>query len=175
MPRVRKCAPDCTCHRHRKCPEGCTCDRHRGVFCAPGCTCDRHSMRKCEDGCTCGKHSGELTYFALHLRVHRRRGKARDQVCVTCGKAAQHWSQVHETDGTDTMNHYRPMCVSCHFAYDGNQAKAAAASRGREVTAEQRAQRSEAMRRYNAALTPEQRSENARKAWKTRRAQEVGD
>lgn len=175
MPRVRKCLPDCTCHRHRKCLEGCTCNRHKGVFCEPGCTCDRHNMRKCAPDCTCGKHSEDLTYIGKHLRVHRLRGKALDQLCVTCGKQARHWAQIHDTDGMDPYEHYQPMCVSCHFAYDGNQAKAAAASRGREWTPEQRAARSELMRRRNANLTPEQRSEITRKAWQTRRAQKVGD
>lgn len=86
-----------------------------------------------------------------------------------------HWAQVHGTDGTDPHDHYNPLCVSCHFAYDGNQAKAAAASVGREWTPEQRAQRSERVRRWNESLTPEQRSENTRKAWETRRTKKVGD
>lgn len=132
-------------------------------------------MRKCDVDCTCGKHSEELTYLARHLRVHRVRGKARDQLCVKCGKQARHWAQLHGTDGTDIHGHYQPMCVSCHFAYDGNQEKAAAASRGRVFTTEQRKQRSEIMLRYNASLTPEQRSENTLKAWETRRTKKVGE
>ena len=67
------------------------------------------------------------------------------------------------------------MCVRCHRAYDGNIAKAAAANTGRKLSREIREQRAEITRRWNATLTPEQRSENTRKAWRTRRAQEVGE
>lgn len=171
----KSCPDDCTCHRHRKCPSGCVCARHSGTFCEAGCTCQRHSMRKCDPGCTCGKHGEELTYSGRHARVRKVRGSASDYPCGVCGGTARHWSQVHDTDGLDPHEHYRPMCVSCHFAYDGNQEKAAAASKGREFTPEQRAQRSEIMRRHNASLTPEQRSSNTRKAWETRRSKKVGD
>ncbi len=174
MPRVRKCLPDCTCHRHRKCPDGCTCNRHNGVFCRPGCGCERHSMQKCALDCTCGKHGDELTYGARHFRVRKLRGSASEYPCELCSNHAKHWAQTHGTDGTDPHEHYRPMCVRCHVAYDGNQEKAAAANRGREYTPEQRERRSEIKRRYEASLTPEQRSENTRKAWRTRRAQKVG-
>lgn len=175
MPRVRKCLPDCTCHRHRKCPEGCTCNRHKGVFCGPDCACDRHNMRKCAPDCTCGKHSAELTYSGRHYRVRKEQGNASAHFCVECGGRAREWAQIHGADGTDPQNDYRPMCARCHRAYDGNTAKAIAANTGRKLTPERREQRAEIMRRWNASLTPEQRSENTRKAWQTRRAQKVGD
>ena len=57
-------------------------------------------------------------YFGLHTRVRKLRGSACNYQCVECGGRARHWATVHGTDGTDLINHYRPMCVPCHFASD---------------------------------------------------------
>lgn len=176
MARERKCPPDCTCHRHRKCSDGCACNRHKGVFCAPGCTCERHSMRKCDLDCTCGKHSEELTYGGKHYRVRKVRGNAAGHVCVGCSGQAREWAQIHDTDGTDPLTHYQPMCSGCHKRYDDIAERAAAKNRGRGHSPQRKAQQSERMKLWNASLTPEQRSENTRKAWQTRRTTtKVGD
>lgn len=66
------------------------------------------------------------------------------------------------------------MCRSCHYTYDGVFEKLRAANVGRKFTEAQRAQRSEIARRVNAARTPEQRSENTRKGWETRRNRQKG-
>jgi hypothetical protein len=57
-------------------------------------------------------------YSQLHKIVRQTRGPASRQSCAECGRPARHWSQVHDTDGTDPMAHYRPLCQPCHFAYD---------------------------------------------------------
>lgn len=132
-------------------------------------------MRKCELDCTCGKHSEELSYGAKHLRVRKLRGNATGHPCANCGEQAKDWAQTHDTDGTDPYGHYRPMCRVCHNSYDGRTTLLATVNTGRKFTAEQREQRAEIMRRWNASLTPEQRSENTRKAWQTRRTKKVGE
>lgn len=86
----------------------------------------------------------ELGYFGCHRRVRSVRGRAGDQTCP-CGNPAHDWAHIHETDPADPQN-YRPMCRSCHFAYD-------------EVTA-----------KAKATLGPEGRSLVAQRAWDTKRA-----
>lgn len=151
----------------------------RGTPCAEGCTCNRHRMRKCALDCTCGKHTkngGDGTnYSTLHHKVRRFRGRAPEYACVLCDKQANHWAQVHGTDGTDIYKHYQPMCQGCHFRYDGITEKAAEGRRRHTWTAEQRARLSAAARKWNAEKTPEERSENVRRGWKTRRENENGD
>jgi hypothetical protein len=114
-------------------------------------------------------------YQARHARVWETRGKAADQQCCECGSGAKHWAQIHDTDGLDPYEHYQAMCVSCHFTYDGVFEKLRAANVGRRFTDAQRARRSETQRAWNASLTPEQRSENTRKAWQSRRNRKDGD
>lgn len=63
-------------------------------------------------------------YHANHKRVYRARGKARDQMCVRCGKQALEWAQLHDTDGSDSYAHFIPLCKLCHHEYD-NKAEAA--------------------------------------------------
>lgn len=57
-------------------------------------------------------------YGANHKRVYRKRGRADANTCVSCDKQARDWAQLHDTDGTDPVEHYVPMCRSCHFKYD---------------------------------------------------------
>lgn len=132
-------------------------------------------VKKCVPGCTCGKHSASPSYITRHTWVWKARGRAADQICCECGGRADHWAQIHDTDGTDPHEHYQPMCRSCHGRYDGVFDKLRAANLGRKHTEAERAQRSEIARRWNASLTPEQRSENTRKAWETRRTKRDGD
>lgn|SRR5579859_5663358 len=65
------------------------------------------------------KDPSELSYTGRHARVRRLRGKAVGYDCVGCGDQAKEWSQVHDTDGTDPHEHYKPMCFKCHRDYDG--------------------------------------------------------
>lgn len=83
------------------------------------------------------KESGqELGYFGCHRRVRTARGRAGDQVCVTCGKQARHWAHIHDTDPADVQN-YQPMCQKCHWAYDkvGARVVAAKGPEGRRAVA----------------------------------------
>jgi hypothetical protein len=78
----------------------------------------------------------EPGYQAKHERVYRMRGKAREQICVTCGQPARHWAQIHGTDGSDPMADYQPMCHRCHFAYDDVAERSAQKRRGRTQSPE---------------------------------------
>ncbi len=62
----------------------------------------------------------QVGYHALHDRVERARGKARNQMCIDCGKQAEHWSNVDGKYGTDVYKDFQPRCVPCHRNYDFN-------------------------------------------------------
>jgi hypothetical protein len=93
--------------------------------CLPGCTCGRHSNRggKGEkNGRWLGDDAG---YEAMHRRVDRARGKAKEHECVRCAengivKRAREWARVHGEDGTDPWADYVPLCYPCHRTYDNN-------------------------------------------------------
>ena len=74
-------------------------------------------------------------YAGAHHRVYRARGRAKDQICVSCGKPARHWAWIHDTDPGDPQN-YQPMCASCHHAYDeiAAQGMATKGAEGRSAT-----------------------------------------
>lgn len=66
-------------------------------------------------------------YGAAHERIRRRRGPARDYVCVDCGVVAQHWSYDHADPNQKIENgmlysvdidHYEPRCIPCHKVFD---------------------------------------------------------
>lgn len=121
--------------------------------------------------------AGSTGYGARHHRVRAKRGSARDYQCVECGKQAQVWAQLHDTDGMDPMD-YQPMCQKCHLAYDGilgaprsaeTRSKMSAYARNR--TPEHRAKMIEAhlgVKRTGQAL------ENIRRAQQERRERERG-
>jgi hypothetical protein len=92
-------------------------------------------------------------YLALHKRVRRARGKAREHSCEHCGGQAAHWATIHGRDGLDIDADYMPLCVKCHVAYDGLGFTA-----GREVSAGNRAAVADANRRR----TGEKRSPETR-------------
>lgn len=69
----------------------------------------------------------DATYTAMHRRVSRARGKASEQACVDCGKAASHWSydrkcenEVQSEYGPYSTNvgRYQARCVPCHKRFD---------------------------------------------------------
>lgn len=139
------CKPGCTCKRHGrpKCADGCVCVRHTPEFRAKMVAAARKSwegattpelrlakmeaahaaQKPCEPGCTCGRHGGAVyvgpSYDSRHKAVYQARGKAADHTCADCTSAAAEWAQIHETDGTDPLEHYQPMCIRCHRSYDG--------------------------------------------------------
>jgi hypothetical protein len=118
-----------------------------------------------------------VSYGARHARVRVARGKAKEHQCVECGRPAQVWAQIHDTDGLDPMD-YKPMCQKCHLTYDGipgstrsaeTRAKMSAYARNR--TPEHRAKMIEAhtgVKRTGRAL------ENIRRGQEERRRRERG-
>ena len=55
----------------------------------------------------------------MHMLVERRRGKAKEYVCVEGGDhhTAHDWAHMHGTDRED-YNNYQPMCRKHHNEYD---------------------------------------------------------
>jgi len=56
-------------------------------------------------------------HAACHFRVNKKHGPARNKTCVDCGKPANDWSHIHNTEVRDPDN-YEPRCRSCHRKYD---------------------------------------------------------
>jgi hypothetical protein len=97
------------------------------------------------------ENSGQdLGYYGCHRRVRKARGRAADQVCVTCGSQARHWAHIRDMDPGDPQN-YQPMCQGCHWTYD-------------DVPASR-----------NITLGAEGRRTAALKAWETKRRKRAGD
>ena len=67
-------------------------------------------------------------YFTAHARVRRLRGSASTHVCRHCGDGAQDWAYDHgdasatsDSEGrvfSDNADHYLPLCLPCHRAFD---------------------------------------------------------
>jgi hypothetical protein len=70
----------------------------------------------------------DIGYAAVHARLRREFGRASSYRCVECGRKGDVWAYDHE--GFDALidqqglefstkaDHYRPMCNSCHVAFD---------------------------------------------------------
>lgn len=68
------------------------------------------------------------TYNAVHLRIRKAKGKARDHACVDCGLPANHWSYDHKDPNerhddrgrpySTDMDHYQARCHNCHKDLD---------------------------------------------------------
>lgn len=67
------------------------------------------------------------SYAAIHQRLRKVRGSARNFSCASCGAPARHWSYDHadpdertSDDGpySTDLGHYVPRCVPCHKRYD---------------------------------------------------------
>ena len=77
--------------------------------------------------------NGEMpTWAAIHKRLFRTYGPARDRPCVDCGRSADEWSyrggSPNELIGrvgrfmcayTEDLSYYEPRCTSCHRKFDG--------------------------------------------------------
>lgn len=57
------------------------------------------------------------TYFLNHQRVKDLYGPAWMHQCAHCDLMADHWAQIHGTEG-DYQFHYKPLCRWCHAKYD---------------------------------------------------------
>lgn len=77
----------------------------------------------------------DITYNALHSRLRRVRGRARDHVCAECGAQANGWAyqggdpdermaevswhgRAFEAPFTTNLDAYSPMCNGCHSRKD---------------------------------------------------------
>lgn len=69
-------------------------------------------------------------YDAAHKRVVRSRGSATTYTCVRCGSAAKHWALTSAPLLFDAdkglgyslnVDDYAPMCVPCHYRFDGKR------------------------------------------------------
>ncbi len=78
------------------------------------------------------------SYAAIHIRLRRWRGSAKDHNCVDCVARAREWSYDHSDPdelvdskygrySTD-LDHYEPRCTSCHRLFD-NAARTATGER----------------------------------------------
>lgn len=84
---------------------------------------------------------GSITYRRAHEIVRNRRGAASCYPCSNCGAQADEWAYDHMDDRQMVMpldalqhagfpysldvNHYHPMCRSCHRTADLNRARSA--------------------------------------------------
>jgi hypothetical protein len=68
-----------------------------------------------------------VDYHAVHERLYRRRGRARDYPCAKCGGAASQWAYDHSDPDqlcgpygpySVNLDLYSPMCVPCHKRMD---------------------------------------------------------
>lgn len=74
-------------------------------------------------------------YLAVHKRLHRARGKAKEHRCEQCGEAATQWAYDHtdpdELTGwvhvrttefwmcwSTDFDRYKPLCSPCHYDFD---------------------------------------------------------
>lgn len=107
--------------------------------------CQTHRYRWAENGdpLVTRKHPGvygesnpiwkgdEAGYSAVHYRLIRSRGSARDYDCVRCGDIACDWAYNHSAEhekrdeasglpySTD-LSDYLPLCRACHMKLDHN-------------------------------------------------------
>lgn len=60
--------------------------------------------------------------LALHKRLHRKYGPAKNHICKRCERQAHDWAN---TTGkyTDQLKDYAPLCRSCHVKMDKNWLK----------------------------------------------------
>lgn len=55
--------------------------------------------------------------LALHKRLYRKHGKAKDRKCAKCPKQANDWANI-TGNYTDDIKDYLPLCRSCHIKLD---------------------------------------------------------
>lgn len=123
-------------------------DQSRGTCSVDGCTrphdahgfCHKHAYRWRNTGDPHGfkpRPSGEdvylwrgenVGYAGAHRRVKKARGSASEYACVNCSGPARDWAydrtdpdEKISEDGmvySTRIDHYQPMCVACHRAFD---------------------------------------------------------
>lgn len=94
--------------------------------------CTVHYERARRKGWLDIRPKGAWSYSGAHSRVHRAWGRASNFKCVKCGKQAAEWAYDHldpdeikQDHGfhagyyfSQKIEHYHPMCLSCHYYLD---------------------------------------------------------
>lgn len=57
------------------------------------------------------------TYGAVHMRLRKRRGPAKNHLCQ-CGQPARDWAYRNIRGHSENLDDYVPMCRRCHKAFD---------------------------------------------------------
>ena len=76
----------------------------------------------------------DISYRSAHRRVSEARGSASDHSCAHCGKAAREWAYDHADPAeryadqagfpySAKIEHYMPLCMSCHQLFDNEHRK----------------------------------------------------
>lgn len=69
----------------------------------------------------------DVSYGAVHLRLRRSRGPAKELACMACGGAASQWAYDHcdpdekQSDRgpySTNLDHYQALCTPCHKMFD---------------------------------------------------------
>lgn len=55
--------------------------------------------------------------LALHKRIYRKHGRAKDRKCAKCSNQANDWANV-TGNYSDDIKDYLPLCRSCHMKLD---------------------------------------------------------
>jgi hypothetical protein len=63
-------------------------------------------------------YSEKPSVLALHKRIHRQHGPAKNYDCVDCGNSALGWSLITGREYSDNIEDYEPHCRKCHVIYD---------------------------------------------------------
>lgn len=115
------------CGKPRKCARG----RTNSRFCSM-----HHARRERHGDVTVTHRLGEKdwttdpSYRNAHKHITKKRGRAADYSCVTCGQPAAEWAYNHRDPDERTEpirglaysnnpDYYDPMCRKCHAAFDG--------------------------------------------------------
>lgn len=130
------CTPGCTCSKHKKHPQGCNCGAHsqsaelranngkaqkkrwQDVSLKDRLAFGEKVAGSMAEKGLVSRSDDKRTYHRNHMRVRSARGVAKSQRCELCGDQGYEWSQIHGTDGTDPLKHFRPLCHPCHTEYD---------------------------------------------------------
>lgn len=79
----------------------------------------KQKISKANSGENNGKWTGEdASPRAIHKRLNKKIGKAKNYKCVDCDKQAEDWSNNKNHIYTENPEDYSPRCKSCHKKYD---------------------------------------------------------
>jgi hypothetical protein len=101
------------------------------------CRAERRAEEEARRAAREARTAAPPCYTSLHFQLREARGRAANLDCVECGEAAHEWSYDHSDPNELTearrgrqvrysLDHdrYRPMCRSCHTAFDARESDA---------------------------------------------------